>query len=66
LRICFYRGERTGEDVTEENRWDPRPGDGERIRQHLERQRDLDILVVVRLDDGRIARVGEDAEGEDE
>lgn len=44
--------------------WGPQPGDGERIREHLDRQRDLDPLLLVRLDDGRIARVGEDAEGE--
>jgi len=44
--------------------WGPQPGDADRIREHLERQRDLDDRVVVRLDDGRIARVGEDAEGE--
>jgi hypothetical protein len=47
-----------------ERHWDPQPGDGDRIWQHLLRQRDLDVLVVVRLDNGRIARVGEDAEGE--
>jgi hypothetical protein len=44
--------------------WDPQPGDGERIQRHLDRQRDLDPLRSVRLDDGRIVRVGQDAEGE--
>ena len=46
-----------------ERRWDPEPGDYSRIREHLERQQGLDEDVV-RLDDGRIVRVGEDAEGE--
>ena len=44
--------------------WRPRPGDDRRIREHLDRQEGLDPEYV-RLDDGRIARVGEDAEGED-
>lgn len=48
----------------QERRWDPKPGDGDKIWEHLLRQRDLDPRKVVRLDDGRIARVGEDAEGE--
>ena len=43
--------------------WGARPDD-RRIREHLERQRGLDPLRQVRLDDGRVARVGEDAEGE--
>jgi hypothetical protein len=45
--------------------WDPQPGDEELIRQHLERQRDLDITLFVRLDDDRVVRVGLDAEGEE-
>lgn len=44
-------------------RWAPLPGDGERIRRHLERQEDLPPDRV-RLDTGEIRRVGEDAEGE--
>lgn len=40
--------------------WDPQPGDAERIREHLDRQRDLDPLRQVRLDDGRVVPVGED------
>jgi hypothetical protein len=47
-----------------ERRWDPQPGDAERIREHLERQRGLDPLRQVRLDDGRVVQVGMDAEGE--
>jgi hypothetical protein len=51
--------------VTEpERHWDPQPGDGKRIRAHLLRQRGLDPLREVRLDDGRVVRVGGDAEGE--
>lgn len=46
-----------------ERRWDPEPGDERLIRRHLERQRGL-VEGVVRLDDGRIVRVGSDAEGE--
>jgi hypothetical protein len=49
-----------------ERRWDPQPGDGDRIRDHLLRQRGLDPLRQVRLDDGRVVRVGSDAEGEDD
>jgi hypothetical protein len=41
-----------------ERHWDPQPGDAERIREHLERQRDLDPSRV-RLDDGRVVPVGE-------
>lgn len=44
--------------------WWPQPGDERKIREHLERQRDLDQTRFVRLDDGRVARVGEAAEGE--
>lgn len=44
--------------------WDPRPGDDQLIREHLDRQRGLDERVHVRLVDGRVVRVGEDAEGE--
>ena len=47
-----------------ERHWDPQPGDAERIREHLERQRDLDPLCFVRLDDDQVVRVGQDAEGE--
>ena len=47
-----------------ERHWDPRPGDPERIREHLDRQRGLDPLRQVKLDDGRVVRVGLDAEGE--
>jgi hypothetical protein len=38
--------------------WGALPND-RRIKEHLERQRDLDILVVVRLDTGEIVPVGE-------
>jgi hypothetical protein len=48
----------------ERRRWDPRPGDDELIAEHLDRQSGLDPLREVRLDDGRVARVGQDAEGE--
>lgn len=44
--------------------WDPQPGDAERIREHIKRQRGLNQLRQVRLDDGRVVPVGEDAEGE--
>lgn len=47
-------------------RWDPRPGDGDLIRRHLDRQRGLDPLVLVRLDTDVVVRVGLDAEGEDD
>lgn len=43
--------------------WDPEPGDAERIEEHLGRQRGLGPEWV-RLDDGRVVTVGEDAEGE--
>jgi hypothetical protein len=43
--------------------WDPQPGDEERIREHLERQRDLPADRV-RLDTGEDVAVGSDAEGE--
>lgn len=49
--------------MSERRHWDPQPGDGERIREHLERQRDLDPRFV-RLDDGRVVPVGEDAQDE--
>jgi hypothetical protein len=52
--------------VTEpDRRWDPRPGDGDLIWAHLLRQRDV-LDGYVRLDDGRIVRVGSDADGEDD
>lgn len=44
-------------------RWDPQPGDAERIRAHLDRQRDLPPDRV-RLDTGEVVAVGADAEGE--
>ena len=44
--------------------WDPQPGDGQRIREHMLRQRGLDPTRWVRLDTGRVVRVGSDAEGE--
>ena len=43
--------------------WGARPDD-RRIREHLNRQRDLDPLQQVRLDDGRVVRIGSDADGE--
>ena len=46
-----------------ERRWWPRPGDGELIRRHLERQRDLPPRRV-RLDTGEVVAEGADAEGE--
>lgn len=45
------------------HRWDPQPGDEQRIREHLDRQRGL-TPDRVRLDDGRVLPVGSDAEGE--
>ena len=48
------------------NHWEPQPGDAERIKEHIERQRDLDQLRFVRLDDDSVVRVGIDAEGEDD
>jgi hypothetical protein len=50
-------------DAMTEHRWDPQPGDDELIRKHLDRQRGL-ADTHVRLDDGRVLRVGADAEGE--
>lgn len=47
-----------------DHHWHPRPGDDERIREHLARQHGLDPLLFVRLDDDRVVRVGLDAEGE--
>jgi hypothetical protein len=54
----------------EERPWAARDIDFKRIWEHLLRQRaddgsPLDQLRQVRLDDGRIVRVGSDAEGED-
>jgi hypothetical protein len=43
--------------------WGPQPGDERRIREHLDRQRDLSPDRV-RLEDGRVVPVGQDAEGE--
>jgi len=42
-----------------ERHWDPQPGDGDKLWRHLLRQHDLDPLKHVRLDDGRVVRVGE-------
>lgn len=44
-------------------RWDPQPGDDDRIREHLLRQYGLPADRV-RLDDGRVVEVGSDAIGE--
>ena len=44
--------------------WDPQPGDAERIREHLDRQRGLDPLRQVRLDNDLVVRVGYLSEGE--
>jgi hypothetical protein len=49
--------------TTEDRRWEPRPGDGDLIWAHLLRQHGVPADRV-RLDDGRIVRVGSDAEGE--
>ena len=46
------------------HRWDPRPGDADRIREHLDRQRGLDERLHVRLASGQVVPVGADAEGE--
>lgn len=46
-----------------EHRWEPRPGDGDLIWLHLLRQQGL-THDWVRLDDGRVVRVGADAEDE--
>lgn len=50
--------------MTDDPRWDARPGDGDLIWLHLLRQRGLPADRV-RLDNGQIVRVGSDAEGED-
>jgi hypothetical protein len=47
-----------------ERRWAASDSDYRLIWLHLERQRDVSVGFV-RLDDDRIVRVGEDAEGED-
>jgi hypothetical protein len=49
--------------MTDENWWDPQPGDAERIRAHLDRQAGV-REGFVQLDDGRYVREGSDAEGE--
>lgn len=46
-------------------RWDPEPGDRERIQEHLERQRGLKPGQL-RLDNGHVVREGLDCEGEGE
>lgn len=48
----------------EHPRWSAGPADYERIWAHLTRQQDLDPRHHVRLSDGRVLRVGADAEGE--
>jgi hypothetical protein len=50
---------------TSNRRWFPRDVDYRRIWEHLARQRELDPERFVRLDDGRVVRVGLDAEGEE-
>jgi hypothetical protein len=46
-----------------ERHWDPQPGDAERIKRHLDRQRGLPPDRV-QLDTGDVVAVGSDAEGE--
>lgn len=46
------------------NSWGATEADYKLIWLHLERQRGLDPQRFLRLDDGRIVRVGQDAEGE--
>jgi hypothetical protein len=46
------------------NKWAADDADYRLIWLHLERQRGLDPQRFLRLDDGRIVRVGHDAEGE--
>jgi hypothetical protein len=48
-----------------EHRWAARGEDFRRIWEHLQRQRDIDTALFVRLDDDRIVIVGYDAKGED-
>lgn len=45
-------------------RWHPIDADYRRIWEHIVRQNGLDVSRFVRLDDGRVVRVGSDAEGE--
>ncbi len=52
-------------DGLSERHWWPTDRDYRAIWDHLARQRELDPLREVRLDDGRVVRVGQDAEGED-
>lgn len=47
-----------------ERRWFPEPRDAQRMWEHLMRQHGLDARTHVRLDDGRVVPVGQDAEGE--
>ncbi len=47
-----------------ERRWFPRDVDYRLIWLHLIRQNGIDVTRFVRLDDGRIVRVGQEAEGE--
>lgn len=49
--------------MTVRRQWEQRPGDGDRIWAHLLRQHGLPADRV-RLDDGRVVRVGSEAEGE--
>jgi len=48
----------------DDRRWGATDADYRLIWLHLERQRGLDSQRFLRLDDGRIVRVGSDAEGE--
>jgi hypothetical protein len=50
-------------DAMTERHWDPQPGDEQKIREHLDRQRDVPAEMV-RLDTGEIVPVGSDARGE--
>jgi len=50
---------------TPERRWDPQPGDGDKIWRHLLAQRGLNPLRQLRLDDGRIVEVGEREDSDD-
>jgi hypothetical protein len=49
----------------EDHRWEPEDADYRKIWEHLQRQRNIG-REFVKLDDGRIVRVGADAEGEGE
>lgn len=49
---------------TDDRRWYPDDADYRRIWEHLIRQNRIDVTRFVRLDDGRVVRVGHLAEGE--